>query len=143
MTRAMLDNMVSLARSSQVALNLAKVMAGNIANEAVRRSLPPRDLQFIEARIADNRRAAGVFVESYLVTLRRIAESVPRGMVVEQTGLVRADMTAKQLTHFVPYLATIERHLRETQLTQAPTPERARTYIAAAAAEVGRLLQGR
>ena len=100
---------------------------------AVREELSKSDLAAMTSSIANMKRMSAALVDSYLGTLRRIAENVPHSVMVEQIGIVRNQLESRGMVLYIAYIGAIELHLRAAQLGRIATLESVSADLAAAA----------
>ncbi|WP_149541233.1 formylglycine-generating enzyme family protein [Siccirubricoccus phaeus] len=139
--RAQIETLASLAFSSREVEFRARLAEQQLNEPGPRRAIEargPQEVGRVQAGIADLRRNGAAVMESYAATLRRIAENAPRGVVVEQVGLVRRDFQTRDLPRLGAYLDVIDRHIRDSQLGRAPAPAAMRQDLDRAAEDAAR-----
>ena len=122
--RAQIDSLAMLAFGAREVAYRATLAQRLLDNPEVRQQLPAAEIATRQEAIAELRRNAAAIVDSYIATIRRVAEGAPRTMVAEQTGIVRAELRARNLWRLGVYMDGIDRHVRDTQLGRAPERDR-------------------
>lgn len=122
--RAQIESLAALAFAAHEVPYRARLAQRLLDDPEVARQLPPAELAERRKAIAEMRRDAGAIVDSYIETVRRVAEGAPRALVAEQTGIVRAGLRARDLWRLGVYMDGIDRHLRDARLGQLPDRER-------------------
>jgi hypothetical protein len=64
--------------------------------------------------------------------MRRIAESVPRGVAAEEASVQRRELAERGLRHMLPFAEAADRHVRDTQAGQLPAAAKLRADVTVA-----------
>jgi hypothetical protein len=94
--------------------------------------LSPQQIQTYEAAAARQAQTAVAMLDAYARNMRRIAESVPRGVAAEEATVQRRELAERGLRHMLPFAEAADRHVRDTQAGQLPAATKLRADVTVA-----------
>lgn len=135
--RAQLESMAAVSYTSWQMRLRVRVMKEQLTSPAVRQNLDQDGLRKAEIALADLERTSTALISTYIVTLRRISDTVTADIAREEVEIVRRDLRDRRIRYGI-YLDMIDRHIQASQSAPGVAIERASRDIETESVRAGR-----